>query len=977
MSGSKITMKVELDTKAFKNSIKQIENALDRLNKKSNKLNSNNSALKAELQAQKLAAQAARERMKEEGKRIRQMAQLRAQAERQQASLAERAARQRTSIADRSAREQVRIAQQAAREQARAAERASASQSSSMSSFSVKASNAFNSVKTVALAAFAAIGAAAIGAGALMLGENGAISYAMKTESALENLKMVFGENSNEMTKWLQSNAASLGLAEAQMLQYGASYGRIIKSTTSDMNEASELTKELVAQTAIISSGSGFSKDVVYEKIMSGLRGETEAIEDLGINIMVANLQRSKAFEQIGKGMRWEEMDYQMQQQIILLSILEQSYARYGNTMVSTVGTKHGEFISSLKDIKNALGQAFLPVYASILPSLMKFAEVLKKIIVTIGQFTYALFGNSKGMKEIKKAQKNNNAIFDDSYGKQIAASKSVAKVDESNNKAAKSVKKLSTGVKSSSKEAKKATEEFKKLNKGLQSFDTLNILQSDSSDRKLNVPEVPEVPETPEVPEIPEAPEVKVPDMSSFKDSGFDFSGNYEDLNGDFESMLEQMQNPSKKVQEWADRVQGWFKKIKDTWTRFKKSVSKLFKKDDSGKTGIEKAIEALLPNAGGIIATIASYFAITKFADIASKIKKGLSLLRLAFTSVSWPVLGITVVIGLIVKAVMELWQKSEKFRDNVSSIWTSMKESFSEFWEGLKPILQQFGDSMKLLWDETIKPLWEKFKSFIESIAEFIAIALEKLKPFTDFFIDVLMPIIEVAFVAIYETVALVINNIVDVIGVVIDVLKGLTDFLINVFKGDWSAAWDSIKGIFATVGKFMGNMAINIGNFFIGTFNGILEGVTDLVNTIVNLLRKVKFDIPDWIPGIGGMTVDFGFIPEGNFKAPKIPKIPKLAQGGLVKPRKPRTVIVGDNMYEDEIISPESKMVDSFKKANEDMFGKGGISNYESNKLLERIIELLESEQRLTLDEMGMARMVRKAMNKMESRNGRLV
>ena len=56
-----------------------------------------------------------------------------------------------------------------------------------------------------------------------------------------------------------------------------------------------------------------------------------------------------------------------------------------------------------------------------------------------------------------------------------------------------------------------------------------------------------------------------------------------------------------------------------------------------------------------------------------------------------------------------------------------------------------------------------------------------------------------------------------------------------------------------------------------NFFKGFINVIIDGV----NAIIKGLNKLSFDIPDWVPIIGGKK--FGF---------DIPLIPKLAKGGVV-------------------------------------------------------------------------------------------
>lgn len=66
-----------------------------------------------------------------------------------------------------------------------------------------------------------------------------------------------------------------------------------------------------------------------------------------------------------------------------------------------------------------------------------------------------------------------------------------------------------------------------------------------------------------------------------------------------------------------------------------------------------------------------------------------------------------------------------------------------------------------------------------------------------------------------------------------------------------------------------------------DFFKGFINVIIKGI----NTVIGGLNKVKFDIPDWVPKIGGK--EFGF---------NIKEIPLMARGGIVD--KPTLAMVGE-------------------------------------------------------------------------------
>ena len=124
------------------------------------------------------------------------------------------------------------------------------------------------------------------------------------------------------------------------------------------------------------------------------------------------------------------------------------------------------------------------------------------------------------------------------------------------------------------------------------------------------------------------------------------------------------------------------------------------------------------------------------------------------------------------------------------------------------------------------------------------------------------------------------------------------------------------WASIKSFWNRyiapifTAKFWLDLAKKCGNGLIEGFenaiNGIIGMFEKMINWIVNGLNKISFDVPDWVPLIGGKT--FGFdIPEVKFGRVSIPR---LAQGTVVPPNKEFMAILGDNTKEHEIVSPLS-------------------------------------------------------------------
>ena len=93
------------------------------------------------------------------------------------------------------------------------------------------------------------------------------------------------------------------------------------------------------------------------------------------------------------------------------------------------------------------------------------------------------------------------------------------------------------------------------------------------------------------------------------------------------------------------------------------------------------------------------------------------------------------------------------------------------------------------------------------------------------------------------------------------------------------------------------------------------------------------------------------------------------LPRLAEGGYVKANTPQLAMIGDNRHQGEVVAPEDKIMDLYKKANQEM-GLG--NNSKVIELLERIIEILINlnfEFNLYID----GHELRKRLEKIKSKN----
>jgi DNA-binding protein YbaB len=86
----------------------------------------------------------------------------------------------------------------------------------------------------------------------------------------------------------------------------------------------------------------------------------------------------------------------------------------------------------------------------------------------------------------------------------------------------------------------------------------------------------------------------------------------------------------------------------------------------------------------------------------------------------------------------------------------------------------------------------------------------------------------------------------------------------------FSGIWTGMVDGFKLAWSGIASWFGSLWEGV----IGVFKGYLNIYVGIFNFLIGGLNKIKFDVPDWVPGIGGKTV--GVV---------IPTLQTFAMGGI--------------------------------------------------------------------------------------------
>ncbi|VQC80719.1 phage tail length tape-measure protein [Streptococcus pneumoniae] len=296
---------------------------------------------------------------------------------------------------------------------------------------------------------------------------------ALEVSASMNQIKRQMGESSQSFLKWVNDNANAMNMGVGEATNYGAVYSNLFSGFIKDTNKLSAYTAKMLQTSAVVAEGSGRTITDVMERIRSGLLGNTEAIEDLGINVNVAMIKSTEAFKRFSNGQSWDQLDFQTQQQIRLMAILEQATAKYGNTLSNSVNGRISLFKSLMKDAALNLGNSMLPIINAIMPVLNSFAMVLKNVTAKLAEFIALMFNKKATVKDgVGGAVGDMGNAMKDAAG---GAGDLADAVDDAGDSAGG----LADNLGDSAKNAKKAAKELL----GLLGFDEINILQKPKDD--------------------------------------------------------------------------------------------------------------------------------------------------------------------------------------------------------------------------------------------------------------------------------------------------------------------------------------------------------------------------------------------------------------------------------------------------------------------------------------------------------------
>lgn len=236
------------------------------------------------------------------------------------------------------------------------------------------------------------------------------VQGAIKVEGAIAQINRVLGDSADEFIRWANNSAIAFNMSRGEALLFGRTFANSVSLIATDSEDNLNKTIKLLKTASIVASGYGESMEIVMDRIASGLRGETESIQNLGIQIEVNMLETTEAFKKYAGDKSWNQLDARTQGLIRYYGILEQAQKIYGDELEDTTGGRLQQFTASLKNLGDAIGAAFVPILHTVLPILTQFTSRLAESMQMVSLFMRALFG-MKPNDATKSIEKVNDEI--------------------------------------------------------------------------------------------------------------------------------------------------------------------------------------------------------------------------------------------------------------------------------------------------------------------------------------------------------------------------------------------------------------------------------------------------------------------------------------------------------------------------------------------------------------------------------------
>lgn len=301
---------------------------------------------------------------------------------------------------------------------------------------------------------------------------------------------------------------------------------------------------------------------------------------------------------------------------------------------------------------------------------------------------------------------------------------------------------------------------------------------------------------------------------------------------------------------------------------------------------------ISSVLDALGGLIDFIAGVFTgdwerawegiKSFFSGIWEAIKSIVSAVWNAIKSiVSAAISVVSSVISTVLNTIKTIFSTIwNSIKTTVNTVWNAIKSTISTVINTISTIISTVLNSIKT----TFSTIWNSIKTTVTTIINSIKSTISTVINAVSTTISTVLNSIKTTFSTVWNsiktTVSTIINSVKSTISTVMGSIQTGISTALSSIKTNWSNMWTNMKTTVVNIFNGIWSSIKGVINSIIGGIESMANAVIKGINSMIKALNNLSFDVPDWVPEIGGKT--FGF----NIPTISTISIPRLATGGVV-------------------------------------------------------------------------------------------
>lgn len=225
------------------------------------------------------------------------------------------------------------------------------------------------------------------------------VSIASEVEEMENKFNVVFDSLSDQVDQWAQDYADAIGRNKNTIKGYLADQQNLLVGFGMTREAGAELSQQMTTLALDLASFANMDEDTAVNAMTKAVMGQSEAAKTLGA--VLNDDTRAQAMLTLGLSGTYESLDQLTKMQVNYQAILSQSPDAIGDCerSLGSYESTTRQFQAKLLEVKQLIGQFFMPTFQKVLSYGTRGLTMLRNIIQKISDFAAKVGGAEKIIK--------------------------------------------------------------------------------------------------------------------------------------------------------------------------------------------------------------------------------------------------------------------------------------------------------------------------------------------------------------------------------------------------------------------------------------------------------------------------------------------------------------------------------------------------------------------------------------------------